>query len=116
MRWRGCSDFSSCWLPGLKLRANISRSGHSLELIEYVRPEAEPRQTMDRAVLGDSNLAFSVEDAVGTLADMVSKGAKSLNSPAEVSRDRFGCCLQDPDGNPIEFTEDNNSDLIFFRR
>ena len=74
-----------------------------MELIEYVRPEAEPRQTMDRAVLGDSNLAFSVEDAVGTLADMVSKGAKSLNSPAEVSRDRFGCCLQDHDGNPIEF-------------
>ena len=56
-----------------------------MELIEYVKPEAEPRHTMDRAVLDDSNLAFSVENAVGTLADMVSKGAKSLNSPAEVS-------------------------------
>ena len=85
-------------------------SGHSLELIEYVRPEAEPRYITDRAVLGGSHPAFSVEDAVGTLADMVSKGAKSLNPPAEVSRDRFVCCLQDPDGNSIEFIEDKNSD------
>lgn len=84
--------------------------GHSLELIEYVRPEAEPRHTTDRTVLGGSILRFRVEDIVGTLADMVSKGAKSLNLPAEVSQDRFVCYLQDPEGNWIEFIEDKNSD------
>ena len=61
--------------------------GHSLEFIKYVRPEEESRHTTDPTVLGGSILRFRVEDEdiVGTLADMVSKGAKSLNSPAEVS-------------------------------
>ena len=85
---------------------------HSLEFIKYVRPEEESRHTTDPTVSGGSILRFRVEDEdiVGTLADMVSKGAKSLNPPAEVSRDRFVCYLQDPDGNWIEFIEDKNSD------
>ncbi len=83
---------------------------HSLEFIKYVRHEEESRHTTDPTVLGGSILRFRVEDIVGTLADMVNKGAKSLNPPAEVSRDRFVCYLQDPDGNWIEFIEDKNSD------
>lgn len=61
------------------------RFGLSRELIGYVKPDAEPRHTTDLAGLGGFHFTPSVEDIVGTLGDMVSKGATSVNPPAEVS-------------------------------
>lgn len=83
---------------------------HSWELIGYVKPEAEPSHITDLTVLGGSHFALGVEDIVGTLVDMVSKGAKSLNPPAEVSRDIFVCYWKNPDMNCIESTGGENSD------
>ena len=86
------------------------RFGLSRELIGYVKPDAEPRHTTDLPGLGGFHFTPSVEDIVGTLGDMVSKGATSVNPPAEVSPDTFVCYWKDPDRNCIEFIESENSD------
>ena len=86
------------------------RFGHSWDLIGCVKPEAEPRYITDLTVLGGTHFALSVEDIVGTLVDMVSKGAKSLNPTAEVYRDTFVCYWKDPDRNCVEFIEGKNAD------
>jgi len=86
------------------------RFGHSCEPIGYVTPEAEPRHITDPTVLGGSHFALSVEDLLGTLVVMVSKGANSVNPPAEVSRDTSAWYWKDHDRNCIELIEGKNSD------
>ena len=51
-----------------------------------------------------------MEDLLGTLAVMVSKGANSVNPPAEVSRDTSAWYWKDHDRNCIELIEGKNSD------
>ena len=92
------------------IKAAILDLGSSifLELIEYIKPEAESRPSQERAVIGASHIGFVVENIKDTAEEMAEKGARILNSPAAIIPGRFSCYLQDPDGNWLEFVEDLN--------
>ena len=80
-----------------------------LEVIGYIKPEAELRLSEERAVIGASHIGFEVENIEETAKHMVEKGARILNPPAAIIPGRFSCYLQDPDGNWLEFVEDLNA-------
>ena len=82
--------------------------GHILELIQYVHPVGAERHSEERNTLGATHLAFNVEDIEQTVAQLVSRGARGLNPPAEVAPGRTVCYMQDPDRNWIELIEDTN--------
>ncbi len=81
--------------------------GHFLELIQYFNPVASDRPTDERAVLGGSHLAFTVDNIEETLAYLDKNGAETLNDPVEVAAGRFVCYMRDPDNNWIELIEDS---------
>mgnify|MGYP003758682193 FL=1 len=93
------------------MKAALLDLGNSivLELIEYIKPEAELRLSEERAVIGASHIGFEVENIEETAKHMVEKGARILNAPAAIIPGRFSCYLQDPDGNWLEFVEDLNA-------
>ena len=80
-------------------------NGHLLELIEYIQPPSANRPTEERSVLGGSHLAFNVDDINKTYQDLISRGARKLNPPTEITPGRIACYLQDPDGNWLELIE-----------
>lgn len=82
--------------------------GHVLELIQYVHPVGTERHSEERNNLGATHLAFNVQDIDQTFAQLVSRGARGLNPPAEVAPGRRVCYMQDPDRNWIELIEDTN--------
>lgn len=82
--------------------------GHVLELIQYVHPMGTERHSEERNNLGAAHLAFNVRDIDSTFAQLVSRGARGLNPPAEVAPGRRVCYMQDPDRNWIELIEDTN--------
>jgi len=81
--------------------------GHFLELIQYFNPVAVERPTEERAVLGGSHLAFTVDNIEETLIYLNKNGARILNVPVEVVPGRFVCYMRDPDNNWIELIEDS---------
>jgi catechol 2,3-dioxygenase-like lactoylglutathione lyase family enzyme len=80
-------------------------NGHTLELIQYIRPAGAERPTEERNVLGASHIAFRVDDIEGTFRHLVKSGMQKLNPPVEIAPGRKGCYLQDPDGNWVEIIE-----------
>ena len=83
--------------------------GHSLEIIEYVNPKTEIRDSSEqhrRNVTGASHLSFNVQDIDEVLARVEPMGAKVNNPPVELI-DGLRCVyLQDPWGNWVELDED----------
>jgi catechol 2,3-dioxygenase-like lactoylglutathione lyase family enzyme len=79
--------------------------GHILELIEYLRPPSEERQTEERSTIGATHLAFLVDDIQSVYTKLSEGGATVLNPPAELAPGRVACYLQDPDGNWLELME-----------
>ena len=92
------------------LKAHLLSAGgdHVLELIQYVHPMGTERHSEERNNLGAAHLAFNVRDIDSTFAQLVSRGARGLNLPAEVAPGRRVCYMQDPDRNWIELIEDTN--------
>ena len=84
--------------------------GHLLEIIQYLDPEtadADPAHQYPRAQTGATHLSFYVEDATTMWERLCGMGGKPLNPPVEIMPGVFECYLQDPDGNWIEITQDN---------
>ena len=87
----------------------VGADGHSLELIEYVRPAGAVRDSGEqykRATTGASHLAFFVDDADAVLERLVDKGGTKMNPVVETPTGMKACYMQDPDGNWIELMED----------
>lgn len=87
----------------------VGADGHTLELIQYINPSADPSNTNDqykRARFGASHLCFLVRDIESTHKKLIDLGGKSLNPPVEVFDGLNACYMQDPDGNWIELIED----------
>ena len=83
--------------------------GHSLELIQYVRPAVEQRDPAEqyrRNVAGATHLSFIVDDLDATIARLQERGGRLLNPPAQVMDGLRSVYLQDPDGNWVELDED----------
>ncbi len=83
--------------------------GHSLEIIEYVNPKSEERDTAEqhrRNVTGASHLSFNVENIDDVLARIEPMGARVNNPPVELIEGLRCVYLQDPWGNWVELDED----------
>ena len=72
---------------------------HILELIQYVNPPPQPRQSTERSILGGSHLCILVDDIQETFQKLSNNGALIMNDPANVAPGRTACYLQDPEGN-----------------
>lgn len=78
---------------------------HFLELIEYAHPSSRERASEERAIIGGCHVAFMVDDIRETFERVVSNGAMQMNPPAQIAEGRWACYLQDPEGNWIEFIQ-----------
>jgi catechol 2,3-dioxygenase-like lactoylglutathione lyase family enzyme len=78
---------------------------HFLELIEYVSPPSGERVTEERAVIGGAHVAWIVDDIHQAFDRVMTNGAIKMNPPAEMVPGRWACYMQDPEGNWIEFIQ-----------
>ena len=79
--------------------------GRVIELVCYLNPVADGRQTEERSVVGASHIAFNVDDIDSTFSYLVQKGARALNAPVTVATGKKVCYLQDPFGNWLELIQ-----------
>ncbi len=78
---------------------------HFLELIEYVSPSPEERVSEERAIIGGCHVAFIVDDIHEAFDRVMANGAIEMNPPANIAPGRWACYMQDPEGNWIEFIQ-----------
>jgi catechol 2,3-dioxygenase-like lactoylglutathione lyase family enzyme len=102
--------------PGASLRiaqmrlpsAGRSRSGHVIELIEYVQPAAD-RVAPENARIGAAHVAFEVASIERLRGALEGAGAIFLSAPNEitagVNRGGRAVYLRDPDGITLELVE-----------
>lgn len=85
--------------------ASAPRSGHVIELVQYLRPVAEPVHP-ERCAPGAAHLAFEVDDTRALYARLVARGVRFVSEPVEITAgvNAGGCTvyLEDPDGNTLE--------------
>ena len=96
--------------------------GHSLEIIEYVNPKTEVRDSAEqhrRNVTGGTHLAFNVSDMDAVIERVVAMGAKLNNPPVQFMEGMRSVYLQDPWGNWVELDEDavhNEAQFVIHQR
>ena len=78
---------------------------HFLELIEYVSPSPVERASEERAIIGGCHVAFIVDDIQAAFDRVMANGAIRMNPPANIAPGRWACYMQDPEGNWIEFIQ-----------
>jgi catechol 2,3-dioxygenase-like lactoylglutathione lyase family enzyme len=89
-------------IPG----AAAPRSGHVIELVEYVAPRGEPVHP-ERYQPGAAHLAFQVQDTRELHARLAAQGVRFISEPvaitAGINAGGATVYLEDPDGNTLEF-------------
>ncbi|GAB4550259.1 MAG: hypothetical protein OHK0023_15910 [Anaerolineae bacterium] len=84
------------------------RSGHLLELVEYVNPRCEPTDTATCRP-GSAHLAFQVQDAWAEYHRMVGLGVRFKSEPnaitAGINKGGFTCYFLDPDDITLEIIQ-----------
>ena len=78
---------------------------HFLELIQYVSPSPAERASEERAIIGGCHVAFIVDDIHEAFDRVMANGAIEMNPPANIAPGRWACYMQDPEGNWIEFIQ-----------
>jgi len=89
-------------IPG----ASPTRSGHVLELVQYLAPAGDPVEP-ERYQPGAAHLAFQVQDTRALYERLAERGVQFISEPvaitAGVNRGGATVYLKDPDGNTLEF-------------
>jgi len=84
------------------------RSGHLLELVEYVTPRCDPTDTATCRP-GSAHLAFQVVDAWVKYHEMVAQGVRFKSEPvaitAGINMGGFTCYFLDPDDITLEILQ-----------
>jgi lactoylglutathione lyase len=82
------------------------RSGHIIELVQYLAPIGEPVHP-ERYQPGAAHLAFQVDDTHAMYERLVAKGVHFISKPvaitAGINAGGATVYLEDPDGNTLEF-------------
>jgi len=79
--------------------------GTIFELLQYIVPSTETRQSHERNVVGASHIALIVEDIYATLERLTEFGGTKWNDPAETEPGKVLSYAQDVDGNWIELAQ-----------
>lgn len=89
-------------IPG----AEPSRSGHLIELVQYVAPKGDPVHP-ERYQPGAAHLAFQVDDTWAVYERLSANGVHFISEPvaitAGINEGGATVYLEDPDGNTLEF-------------
>jgi catechol 2,3-dioxygenase-like lactoylglutathione lyase family enzyme len=84
------------------------RSGHLLELVEYVYPECPPTDTATCRP-GSSHLAFQVDDIQAEYRRLVDLGVRFKSEPVAITAGKnkggFTCYFLDPDDITLEILQ-----------
>lgn len=84
------------------------RSGHLLELVEYVHPRCEPTDTATCRP-GSAHLAFQVDDAWAEYRRMQQLGVRFKSEPnsitAGINKGGYTCYFYDPDDITLEIIQ-----------
>lgn len=87
---------------------NQARSGHLLELVEYVYPLCEPTDVQPCRP-GAAHLAFQVEDIHARYEAMLAAGVRFVSPPnaitAGINTGGFTCYFKDPDDITLEIIQ-----------
>jgi len=85
-----------------------TRSGHLLELIEYVNPRGEPTDTTTNRP-GSAHLAFQVDDLPALYARLKSQGVRFKSEPVAIvagpNQGGYTIYFYDPDGITLELVQ-----------
>jgi len=91
-------------IPGM----HKQRSGHLLELVEYVQPQCAPTDTATCRP-GSAHLAFQVEDAWAEYQRMKDLGVRFKSEPnaitAGINKGGHACYFLDPDDITLELLQ-----------
>jgi catechol 2,3-dioxygenase-like lactoylglutathione lyase family enzyme len=84
------------------------RSGHLLELVEYVNPRCDPTDTATCRP-GSAHLAFQVADIHKKYEEMIAAGVRFKSPPnaitAGINKGGFTCYFLDPDDITLEIIQ-----------
>ncbi len=84
------------------------RSGHLLELVQYVYPECEPTDTATCRP-GSAHLAFQVADILAAYQRMRDQGVRFKSTPnaimAGINQGGYACYFLDPDDITLELLQ-----------
>ena len=87
---------------------NQARSGHLLELVEYVYPLCDPTDVQPCRP-GAAHLAFQVEDIHKRYDEMVAAGVRFVSPPnaitAGINNGGYTCYFKDPDDITLEIIQ-----------
>ena len=90
-----------------------TRSGHFLELLEYVNPRGEPTDTATNRP-GASHIAFQVDDLVAEYTRLKAAGVRFKSEPVEIMAGRnaggFTIYFLDPDNITLEMVQPRKLD------
>ena len=85
-----------------------TRSGHLLELIEYVNPRGEPTDTTTNRP-GSAHLAFQVDDLPAMYARLKAQGVRFKSEPVAITagpnQGGYTIYFYDPDGITLELVQ-----------
>jgi lactoylglutathione lyase len=85
-----------------------ARSGHLLELVEYVNPRGEPTDTATNRA-GSAHLAFQVDDCWAEYNRMREAGVRFKSEPnlitAGINKGGYTCYFLDPDDITLEILQ-----------
>jgi len=79
--------------------------GTIFELLQYIVPSTDHKQSHERNVVGASHIALIVEDICATLERLVQFGGTKWNDPAETEPGKILSYAQDIDGNWLELAQ-----------
>jgi lactoylglutathione lyase len=86
--------------------AEHPRSGHVIELVQYLSPQGEPVHP-ERYQPGAAHLAFQVSDTRAMHERLAARGVHFISEPvaitAGINAGGATVYLEDPDGNTLEF-------------
>ena len=79
--------------------------GTIFELLQYIVPSTDHKQSHERNVVGASHIALIVEDIYATLEKLDQFGGTKWNEPAETEPGKILSYAQDIDGNWLELAQ-----------
>ena len=95
-------------IAALRLPSATARSGHHLELIEYVAPKGA-RLDLKTCNIGAAHLALETDSIHETCDHLAANGVVLVSPPVAIesgaNEGGFACYLRDPDGFTIELVQ-----------
>tara|TARA_B100001179_G_C18558322_1_gene389288 strand:+ start:876 stop:1244 length:369 start_codon:yes stop_codon:yes gene_type:complete len=79
--------------------------GTIFELLQYIVPSTDHKQSHERNIVGASHIALIVEDIYATLERLTQFGGTKWNDPAETEPGKILSYAQDIDGNWLELAQ-----------